>query len=94
MVLKHLFCASTGSTGTPPPKLPDTYPSTFHTTPERRKYSEAEWDAFTKESTEKALEELVASPDFSRWLVTNADRISVTPNNKSTARQRRWLFWS
>jgi hypothetical protein len=68
------------------------YPSIIHTTPERRKYSPAEWDAFTKESTEKALEELVQSPDFGKWLSTNADRISVTPNSE-TNRARRWL-WS
>ncbi|KAI9074620.1 hypothetical protein K1719_043461 [Acacia pycnantha] len=60
-LLSRCKSSERGSTGTPPPKLPDTYPSTFHTTPERRKYSETEWDAFTKESTEKALEELVAS---------------------------------
>lgn len=68
------------------------YPSIIHTTPERRKYSAAEWDAFTKKSTEKALEELVASPDFGKWLSTNADRISVTPNSE-TDRRHRWL-WS
>ncbi|ESW28697.1 hypothetical protein PHAVU_002G010100 [Phaseolus vulgaris] len=69
------------------------YPSIIHNTPERKKYSAAEWDAFTKESTEKALEELAASPDFSKWLSTNADRISVTPNTK-TDRGRRWLLWA
>ncbi|GAU26140.1 hypothetical protein TSUD_226030 [Trifolium subterraneum] len=68
------------------------YPSIIHTTPERRKYSPAEWNAFTKKSTEKALEELVASPDFGKWLSSNADRISVTPNTE-TDRRRRWL-WS
>ncbi|KAF7809935.1 nuclear envelope integral membrane protein 1 isoform X1 [Senna tora] len=84
-----------GFTRTPPEKLSDLHPSTFHTTPQRREYSEAEWDAFTKESTEKALEGLVASPDFSKWLFSNADRISVTPNGKrADNRQRRWLFWS
>ncbi|XP_045812157.1 uncharacterized protein LOC123906310 [Trifolium pratense] len=70
----------------------DLYPSIIHTTPERRKYSPAEWNAFTKKSTEKALEELVASPDFGKWLSSNADRISVTPNSE-TERRRRWL-WS
>ncbi|XP_022631310.1 uncharacterized protein LOC106778096 isoform X2 [Vigna radiata var. radiata] len=69
------------------------YPSIIHNTPERKKYSAAEWDAFTKESTEKALEELVASPDFGKWLTSNAGRISVTPNTK-TGRGRRWMFWS
>ncbi|XP_047163346.1 uncharacterized protein LOC124833028 isoform X3 [Vigna umbellata] len=69
------------------------YPSIIHNTPERKKYSAAEWDAFTKESTEKALEELVASPDFGKWFSSNAGRISVTPNTK-TDRGRRWMFWS
>ncbi|XP_061338928.1 uncharacterized protein LOC133285679 [Gastrolobium bilobum] len=83
-----------GFTRTPPKTLTEElYPSIIHTTPERRKYSAAEWDAFTKESTEKALGELVASPDFSKWLSTNADRISVTPNSK-TDRQHRWQLWS
>lgn len=86
---------SPGFTRTPPKMLTEEelYPSIIHTTPERRKYSAAEWDAFTKESTEKALEELVASPDFGKWLSNNADRISVTPNS-STDRRRRWLLWS
>ncbi|CAI8589000.1 unnamed protein product [Vicia faba] len=76
------------------PRTPtkELYPSIIHTTPERRKYSAAEWDEFTKKSTEKALEELVQSPDFGKWLSTNADRISVTPNS-GTDRPRRWL-WS
>ncbi|XP_020230410.1 uncharacterized protein LOC109811161 isoform X2 [Cajanus cajan] len=69
------------------------YPSIIHDTPERKKYSAAEWDAFTKESTEKALEELVASPDFSKWLSSNADRISVTPNSR-TDQRREWHLWS
>ncbi|CAJ1929248.1 unnamed protein product [Sphenostylis stenocarpa] len=70
------------------------YPSVIHNTPERKKYSAAEWDAFTKESTEKALEELVTSPDFSKWLSTNADRISVTPNTKTDRPRGGWLLWS
>ncbi|KAL2348302.1 hypothetical protein Fmac_002302 [Flemingia macrophylla] len=69
------------------------YPSIIHNTPERKKYSAAEWDAFTKESTEKALEELVSSPDFSKWLSSNADRISVTSNSR-TDQRRGWHLWS
>ncbi|MED6218873.1 hypothetical protein PIB30_030649 [Stylosanthes scabra] len=81
-------------TRTPPNKLTeDLFPSIIHNTPERRKYSAAEWDAFTKESTEKALEELVASPDFGKWLSTNADRITVTPNSRDD-QQHTWQFWS
>ncbi|XP_019444934.1 PREDICTED: nuclear envelope integral membrane protein 1 isoform X2 [Lupinus angustifolius] len=79
---------------TPPKKLSeDLYPSIIHTTPERRKYSAAEWDAFTKESTEKALVELAASPDFGRWLSSNADRVSVTPNSRTDGQRRWWLLW-
>ncbi|KAI4315082.1 hypothetical protein L6164_027928 [Bauhinia variegata] len=84
-----------GFTRTPRKMLSeDAYPSTFHTTPERRKFSKADWNTFTRESTEKAMEELVASPDFSKWLVNNADRISVTPNTGKADRRHRWLFWS
>ncbi|KOM25121.1 hypothetical protein LR48_Vigan50s004100 [Vigna angularis] len=53
------------------------YPSIIHNTPERKKYSAAEWDAFTKESTEKALEELVASPDFGKWFSSNAGFLAL-----------------
>ncbi|CAL5326138.1 unnamed protein product [Camellia sinensis] len=52
---------------TPPSQLLDskTHYSCFHKTPERRKFSMDEWEKFTKDSTKKALEELVLSPDFS-----------------------------
>ncbi|KAB1214919.1 Cysteine-rich and transmembrane domain-containing protein 1 [Morella rubra] len=56
------------------------YPSTFHATPERRKFSKAEWEMFTRDSTEQAVEELVSSPDFSKWLIDNAERITVNPS--------------
>ncbi|KAG4973144.1 hypothetical protein AAZX31_11G045800 [Glycine max] len=83
----------TGFTRTPPKSQEALYPSIIHNTPERKRYSAAEWDAFTKKSTETALEELVASPDFGKWLSTNADRISVTPNSR-TDQQRGWMLWS
>ncbi|KAG4993342.1 hypothetical protein JHK86_030169 [Glycine max] len=82
----------TGFTRTPPKSQEALYPSIIHNTPERKRYSAAEWDAFTKKSTETALEELVASPDFGKWLSTNADRISVTPNSR-TDQQRGWMLW-
>lgn len=84
-------------TRTPPSQLSvsDTYYSTFHETPERRKFSKEEWEMFTRDSTKKALEELVASPDFSKWAVSNAERITLTPVKDKTGNQsRRWLFWS
>ncbi|KAL5181619.1 hypothetical protein HKD37_01G002493 [Glycine soja] len=84
---------ATGFTRTPPKSQEALYPSIIHNTPERKKYSAAEWDAFTKKSTEKALEELVTSPDFGKWLSTNADRISVTPNSR-TDRRHGWMLWS
>ncbi|PNT26283.1 hypothetical protein POPTR_007G005500v4 [Populus trichocarpa] len=75
----------------------DVYPSTFHTTPERRKLSKDSWEKFTRESTQKAVKELVSSPDFSKWAAANAERITVTPNSTtSTSRQqrRKWFLWS
>ncbi|KAK4393482.1 hypothetical protein Sango_1819000 [Sesamum angolense] len=33
-----------------------------------------EWESFTKESTLKELEDLVSTPDFSKWAVAHADR--------------------
>ncbi|KAJ6907000.1 hypothetical protein NC651_017621 [Populus alba x Populus x berolinensis] len=75
----------------------DVHPSTFHTTPERRKFSKDSWEKFTRESTQKAVKELVSSPDFSKWAAANAERITVTPNSTtSTSRQqrRKWFLWS
>ncbi|CAK7339744.1 unnamed protein product [Dovyalis caffra] len=71
----------------------DVYPSTFHTTPERRKFSKDSWEKFTKESTQKAVKELVSSPDFSKWAAANAERITVSPNSPSSSRRqrRKWL---
>ncbi|KAB5547467.1 hypothetical protein DKX38_010873 [Salix brachista] len=75
----------------------DAHLSTFHTTPERRKFSKDTWEKFTRESTRKAVKELVSSPDFSKWAAANAERITVTPNSTtSTPRQhrRKWFLWS
>ncbi|KAL3583382.1 hypothetical protein D5086_014443 [Populus alba] len=75
----------------------DVYPSTFHTTPERREFSKDSWEKFTREATQKAVKELVSSPDFSKWAAANAERITVTPNSTtSTSRQqrRKWFLWS
>nr|XP_023919477.1 nuclear envelope integral membrane protein 1 isoform X3 [Quercus suber]POF01617.1 nuclear envelope integral membrane protein 1 [Quercus suber] len=64
------------------------YPSTFHTTPEKKIFSKAEWKNFTRHSTEKAMEELVSSPDFSKWLIGNAERITVDPNTPRADKRR------
>lgn len=70
------------------------YLSSFHVTPERRKFSKQGWEKFTKDSTEKALEELVSSPGFGKWLYRNADRVSVSPNSGRAEQQRKWFLWS
>ncbi|KAL5753152.1 hypothetical protein ACOSQ2_023659 [Xanthoceras sorbifolium] len=92
-------CSSPGKgiTRTSPSQLSDTeiFPSTFHSTPERRKISKEEWGKFTKDSTKRAVEELASSPDFSKWVAANADRITVTPNktsSDSSSQRRKWLF--
>ncbi|GMY11923.1 nuclear envelope integral membrane protein 1 isoform X3 [Fagus crenata] len=87
--------ADRGFSRTSPCQLSDSefYPSTFHTTPEKRNFSKAEWEKFTTHSTEKALEELVSSPDFSKWLIGNVERITVNPNTARADKRRKWLFW-
>ncbi|XP_015578522.1 uncharacterized protein LOC8283377 [Ricinus communis] len=93
-------CSSSmqGLSRTPQHQLSDSdvYPSTFHATPERRKFSKDAWEKFTRDSTQKAVKELVSSPDFSKWVAANAERITVTPKSTSTPSQsrRKWLFWS
>ncbi|XP_022739269.1 uncharacterized protein LOC111291673 [Durio zibethinus] len=88
-----------GITNTSPSQLSDmdSYPSIIHNTPERRKFSKGEWEKFTRDSTKRAVEELVSSPDFSKWAAANAERITVAPSNSSTsasARNRWWFLWS
>lgn len=72
----------------------NTFYSSFHDTTERRQYSKDEWDEFTKESTKKALESLVCSPDFNRWAVAHADRITLLPKEDAKQRGKSWLPWS
>ncbi|KAL8117806.1 uncharacterized protein LOC141723438 isoform X2 [Apium graveolens] len=72
----------------------DPFYSTFHNTPERRRFSKEEWEKFTRETTKNALEGLVSSPDFSRWAVAHADRITLTPTKDSAKEPRRRLPWS
>ncbi|CAL2267459.1 unnamed protein product [Prunus armeniaca] len=78
----------------PPSPLSDSglFASTFHTTPERRKFSKEEWEMFTAETTKQALQELASSPDFHRWCSSNVERISVAPRStrKVADQPRRW----
>ncbi|XP_038978529.1 uncharacterized protein LOC120108871 [Phoenix dactylifera] len=70
----------------------ESYYSTFHNTPERKKFSEEEWDMITKEHTNKALKELISSPDFNQWALANAERIVVTPPQDRKHEKRRRIF--
>ncbi|KAL6573058.1 hypothetical protein OROHE_002534 [Orobanche hederae] len=70
-----------------------TFYSTFHETPDRKKFTKDEWESFTRESTRKALEGLVSSPDFSRWAVAHADRITLAPKKEISDKRRRWFHW-
>ncbi|WCJ31438.1 hypothetical protein M5689_012933 [Euphorbia peplus] len=76
-------------------KESDIFPSAFHATPERRKISKEALEKFTRDSTEKALKELVNSPDFGKWASANVERISVAPKatNSSSKPRRKWLLW-
>ncbi|KFK28444.1 hypothetical protein AALP_AA8G515400 [Arabis alpina] len=74
----------------------DTFPSSFHKTPERSKLSKEEWKKLTQDSTTKAVKELVSSPEFGKWAAANADRINITPRKESggkTDQPRKWLPW-
>lgn len=57
--------------------------STFHKTPNRKKFSKKQWENFTEESTRQALAEWASSPDFTDWIVKNADRVKVLPDESS-----------
>lgn len=77
----------------------DTFPSSFYKTPEGRgKLTKEELEKFSRESTEKAVMELVSSPGFGEWAAKNAKRISVNPREESpgeftdTVRRRRWFL--
>ncbi|XP_049932781.1 uncharacterized protein LOC116250269 isoform X3 [Nymphaea colorata] len=100
---KWVPCTIFGRSAVTPEKSnfrPDkgTYFSTFHRTPDRKRFSKEEWDAFTKDETRKALKELVSSPEFGQWAVNNAERITLSPANHNdrgdtTRRGGRWFKW-
>ncbi|XP_021802996.1 uncharacterized protein LOC110747100 isoform X2 [Prunus avium] len=79
----------------PPSPLSDSglFASTFHTTPERRKFSKEEWEMFTAETTNKALQELASSPDFHRWCSSNVERISVAPRSTRKVADQPCRWW-
>ncbi|KAL3533322.1 hypothetical protein ACH5RR_006843 [Cinchona calisaya] len=55
--------------------------STFHKTPDRKKYTKQEWEDFTQESTRQAVAELASSPEFTDWIIKHADRIQLHPDS-------------
>ena len=57
--------------------------STFHKTPNRKKFSEEEWEEFTEDSTRQAVAQLAASPEFTDWIIRSADRIQLAPEDSS-----------
>lgn len=59
------------------------YYSTFHKTPNKKKFSEEEWTDFTEQSTRQAVAELASSPEFTDWIVKNADRIRLRSESSS-----------
>ncbi|KAF9591273.1 hypothetical protein IFM89_003224, partial [Coptis chinensis] len=59
------------------------YYSTFHKTSTRKRFSKREWEDFTRESTRQAVAEWVSSPEFTDWIIENADRISIDRDKSS-----------
>nr|GLL36729.1 uncharacterized protein LOC109181913 isoform X1 [Ipomoea trifida] len=62
--------------------LPEYY-STFHKTPNRKKFSEREWEEFTQDSTKQAITELASSSEFTDWIIKNANRVQILPEESS-----------
>ncbi|KAJ9559103.1 hypothetical protein OSB04_013717 [Centaurea solstitialis] len=61
----------------------DEFYSTFHKTPNRKRFSKREWEEFTEESTRESVAELASSPEFTDWVIKNANRIKLLPDNGS-----------
>lgn len=59
------------------------YYSTFHNVSNRKKMSRKEWEDFTKESTREAMAGLATCPEFTDWVINNADRIQLLPEDSS-----------
>ncbi|KAE8721372.1 anaphase-promoting complex subunit 6-like isoform X1 [Hibiscus syriacus] len=60
------------------------YYSTFHKTHNRKKFTKQEWEDFSRESTREAMAELVASPEFTDWMIEHAERIKLLPCDDSS----------
>lgn len=71
------FCSSSGR------RNQQDYYSTFHKTRNRKKFTEQEWEDFTRDSTREAMAELTATPEFSDWIIEHADRIKLVPSDNS-----------
>ncbi|CAL9086822.1 unnamed protein product, partial [Musa acuminata var. zebrina] len=52
------------------------YYSTYHNVP-RRKFSEEEWEKFTRQSTSAALTEWASTPEVIKWIGNNAHRMRL-----------------
>ncbi|URE38123.1 hypothetical protein MUK42_06527 [Musa troglodytarum] len=52
------------------------YYSTYHNVP-RRKFSEEEWEKFTRQSTSAALAEWASTPEVIKWIGNNAHRMRL-----------------
>ncbi|XP_071734802.1 uncharacterized protein [Rutidosis leptorrhynchoides] len=59
--------------------------STYHKIPTRKKFSEEEWEEFTEESTRQSIAELASSPEFTYWLIKNADRIKLSSEDEDSS---------
>ncbi|XP_010550594.1 PREDICTED: uncharacterized protein LOC104821409 isoform X2 [Tarenaya hassleriana] len=57
--------------------------STYHKTPNRKKFTKKEWEELTRESTREAMAGLAASPEFTDWVIEHADRIQLLPSESS-----------
>lgn len=59
------------------------YYSTFHKTGKGKRFTEQEWEDFTRDSTRQAVAELAASPEFTDWIIEHADRIKLLSSESS-----------
>lgn len=59
------------------------YYSTFHKTSNRKKFTKKTWDDFTRNSTRQALTEWASSPEFTDWIMEQADRIQLLQSDGS-----------
>ncbi|GAV88649.1 DUF2215 domain-containing protein [Cephalotus follicularis] len=59
------------------------YYSTFHKTANRKRFTQEEWDDFSRDSTRQAVAELTASPEFTDWIIEHAGRIKLVSSDSS-----------